>query len=224
MTKPHITLITTEDGSHSLFREDIQETYHSSRGAMGESQYVFIKMGLDYLLENLGLKMIKIFEVGMGTGLNVLLSAQFAEKHAVAIDFHSIEPFPIDQDIYLNLNYGAGESSKRLLQQIHTGSWEKKQLLNDSFALTKHEITLESYTKDQDFDMIFFDAFAPSKQPEVWSLDNIKKCHDLLKSEGILTTYCAQGQFKRNLKEAGFELEVLQGAMGKKEMVRATKR
>ena len=116
------------------------------------------------------------------------------------------------------------ENAKLLLQQIHACLWEEKQVLNDSFALTKYETTLESYTKDQDFDIIFFDAFAPSKQPEVWSLDNIKKCHDLLKSEGILTTYCAQGQFKRNLKEAGFEIEALPGAMGKKQMVRAKKK
>ena len=105
MTKPTIKLITTEDGSHSLLREDIDETYHSSRGAVGESEYVFLKMGLEYVLANQKDK-IKVFEVGMGTGLNVLLSAQFAAANGVLIDFQTIEPIPIEPEIYSQLNYG----------------------------------------------------------------------------------------------------------------------
>ena len=128
MTKPNIKLITTEDGSHSLFREDINETYHSSRGAVGESEYVFLKMGLEYLISEKKDK-IKVFEVGMGTGLNVLLSAQFASHNQVAIDFHTIEPLPIQQEIYSQLNYGAEDSAKLILQQIHTCPWEEKQIL-----------------------------------------------------------------------------------------------
>lgn len=223
MTKPTIKLITTEDGSHSLLREDIQETYHSSRGAMGESQYVFIKIGLEYLLD-LGLKTIKVLEVGMGTGLNVLLSAQFAEERAVAIDFHTIEPIPVEPEIYTQLNYGSDEQSKDQLLKIHQATWGNRNALGAFFHLTKNETTLESFGGERNFDIIFFDAFAPSKQPEVWSLENIQKCYELLKEGGILTTYCAQGQFKRNLKEVGFEIAILPGALGKKEMVRATKR
>jgi tRNA U34 5-methylaminomethyl-2-thiouridine-forming methyltransferase MnmC len=224
MTNPTMKLITTEDGSHSLFREDIQETYHSSHGARSESQYVFIKMGLEDIVSLLAPKSIKVFEVGLGTGLNVLLSAQFAEANGIAMDFHSVEPIPVPKEIYQQLNYGRDACENELLLKIHDCPWHSSQHISDSFALTKYKTTLESFNGANDFDIIFFDAFAPSKQPEVWSIENIKKCAEILKSGGILTTYCAQGQFKRNLKEAGFEIEILPGALGKKEMVRARKK
>ncbi len=223
MKQHSIKLITTEDGSHSLLREDIHETYHSFRGALSESQYVFIQMGLEYLKAS-GSNSIKVFEVGLGTGLNVLLSAQFAETNNLPIDFHSVEPIPVPEEIYKELNYGQNEAGKSLLLEIHRCDWQESHRITDTLQLAKYETTLEVFDDASDFDIIFFDAFAPSKQPEVWSIDNIRKCYGLLKTGGILTTYCAQGQFKRNLKEAGFEIEILPGALGKKEMVRAIKR
>lgn len=237
-----IRIITTEDGSHSLFDQDLNETYHSTRGARGESMHVFIKEGLEHLLSQNSLEEVRILEVGLGTGLNAFLTAQFAEENQQHIHFTSLEPFPIGKDIYENLNYHESEQERALLLKIHQSDWEKEVVLSDHFTLHKTTSKLEhlktsttpnpttltpsnlnTLTLSQQVKLIYFDAFAPSKQPEVWSLDNLKKCYELLESGGSLTTYCAQGQFKRNLVEAGFEVETLQGAMGKKEMVRGRK-
>ncbi|MEO9475549.1 MAG: tRNA (5-methylaminomethyl-2-thiouridine)(34)-methyltransferase MnmD [Cyclobacteriaceae bacterium] len=223
MSKPIIKIITTEDGSHSLLREDLNETYHSFHGARGESEHVFVKMGLEYLRSEKGRTEIDVFEVGLGTGLNALLTLIFAEAHNINIDYHTIEPIPVSPEIYAKLNYGADEHTETLFQKIHAAAWEAPVRLTDEFEITKYKIGLESINTSKKFDIIYFDAFAPSKQPEMWSLENIQKCFALLKSGGILTTYCAQGQFKRNLKAAGFEIESLTGALGKKEMVRAVK-
>ncbi|GAB4248393.1 MAG: tRNA (5-methylaminomethyl-2-thiouridine)(34)-methyltransferase MnmD [Ekhidna sp.] len=218
-----IKIITTEDGSHSLFDEELNETYHSTRGAMGESQHVFIREGLAHWLSKNETDEVRILEVGLGTGLNAFLAAQFADEHKQKIHFTSLEPFPIKKEIYEHLNYHRNESEKSLLLKIHHSSWEAEADISPAFKLHKTATKLEHFNSSKPFDIVFFDAFAPSKQLEVWSLENIQKCHSHLENGGILTTYCAQGQFKRNLAEVGFEVETLQGAMGKKEMVRAIK-
>lgn len=226
MSDPVLKLITTEDGSHSLLREDLDETYHSSHGARGESEHVFIQMGLEFLREQKEKSEAKVFEVGLGTGLNAFLAALFGIEKKIVVDFHSIEPIPIPKEIYSNLNFGYDEDSKSLLNHIHQSEWGSKIKINDHFSLTKYEITLEQLSINEHagtFDAIFFDAFAPSKQPEVWALENIQKCYDLLRPDGILTCYSAQGQFKRDLKAVGFQVDGLPGAMGKREMIRATK-
>lgn len=219
-----IKIITTEDGSHSLFDEKLNETYHSTRGARGESMHVFIKEGLEHWCSQYKAEEIRILEIGLGTGLNAFLTAQFANTHKKKIYFTSLEPFPIGKEVYENLNYHQSTSEKELLIHIHEAKWEKEVEISQNFNLNKSTSKLENFTTSKHFNIVYFDAFAPSKQPEVWSLENLKKCFSLLSKGGILTTYCAQGQFKRNLAEAGFQVETLQGAMGKKEMVRGLKR
>ncbi len=216
-------IITTEDGSHSLYDEELNETYHSTRGARGESMHVFIREGLQYWLSKNKTDEVKILEVGLGTGLNAFLTALFAEERQQEIHFSSLEPYPVDKEIYEKLNFHQTEDERSLLLKIHSSEWIQGTSLTQKFALFKTQTRLEEFESDESFDIIYFDAFAPSKQPEVWSLDNLKKCYDLLEKGGVLTTYCAQGQFKRNLAEAGFRVETLQGAMGKKEMVRGIK-
>lgn len=213
-----IKIITTEDGSHSLYNEEMNETYHSTKGALGESKYVFIEKGLEYFIQENNPKSINILEIGFGTGLNALLSYQFAKNNNTQINYTTLEPFPLSEEIISGLNY---QFEPSIFKQIHYDIWADEMIIDDIFYFTKHLQKLENFQTVEKFDVIYFDAFAPSKQPEVWSLMNIQKCFNLLNQNGILTTYCSQGQFKRNLKEAGFQIEILQGAMGKKEMVRA---
>lgn len=229
MTQARLKLITTGDGSHSLLREDLNETYHSFHGARSESLHVFIQHGVKYVLEKFPEQQtIHVFEVGFGTGLNAFLSANYAGETGISMHFHTLEPLPVPQRIYEQLNFGSSEAEQKLLQTIHQAEWGKPVSIHEHFYLAKYKRTLEQYDPQsgpgtEKMDVIFYDAFAPSKQAEVWSLDNLQKCYELLKSGGILTTYCAQGQFKRNLAAAGFAVETLKGAMGKKEMVRGIK-
>lgn len=219
-----LKLITTEDGSHSLLREDLNETYHSFHGAMGESQYVFMQQGVDYLLDQKEMGLIRIFEVGFGTGLNAFLAAVYAAGHQVNIDFHTVEPIPVPEELFLQFNYGESASEQGLLQALHRAAWGTRVVISDCFSITKYATTLQDFQTSEKFDVVFFDAFAPSKQAELWDLVHLKKCADLMAAGGVLTTYCAQGQFKRNLAAAGFEVQTLKGAMGKKEMVRGIKK
>ncbi len=215
-----IKIITTEDGSHSLFNEELNETYHSTRGARGESLHVFIQEGLEYWMKSNEAEELKVLEVGLGTGLNVFLTALYANEKNQKIHFTSLEPYPIEKSIYENLNFHQNGRERELLQNIHISEWENDIAIDPYVRLHKSIAPLENFQASQKFQVIFFDAFAPSKQPDVWSLANLEKCFSLLEKGGVLTTYCAQGQFKRNLATAGFEVETLQGAMGKKEMVR----
>ena len=220
-------LIITGDGSHTLFDGHLDETYHSRHGAIRESMHVFIWNGLRHYIGISGKKNIRIFELGLGTGLNALLTAIEAVKYGCRILYSVIEPFPLQPELYRQLNYpellpdtGSGD----LLTEIHSATWDIESQLTTYFTLTKEKVKFEDYLHEANsFDIFYYDAFAPGKQPEVWEPELLKKAFRMLNSAGILVTYCSQGQFKRNLREIGFRVEVLQGPPGKKEMVRAVK-
>ena len=220
-----IKLIETEDGSHSLYVREMNETYHSTHGALTESKHVFLKEGVSFWLMANDPRHINILEVGFGTGLNALMMLDFAKSNPeLTIDFFTLEPFPIGSDLYHQLNFASilnHVNREELLAMHELGDEEKWDL--DNFHFMKTMSKVEDATFKEAYDVVFFDAFAPNKQAEVWGLDVLSKMYQALKPGGILTTYCAQGQFKRNLAAAGFMLKTLEGPPGKKEMVRGTK-
>lgn len=215
-------IIETEDGSHSLFKPSLNETYHSTRGAKEESLHVFIRNGFEKAHEAFPNMPIHILEIGMGTGLNVLLTALLDSP---VIEYTSLEPFPLPNEIWTRLNYPQSEKEKALFNAIHQAMWEMPVALHEHFSLIKKNCPLETYKGEaSSFHLIYFDAFAPNKQAEVWSMENLEKLYTLLAPGGGLSTYCAQGQFRRNLKTIGFEVQALPGPPGKKEMTYAQKR
>ena len=216
-----VRIIRTEDGSQSLYDEKLNETYHSTKGARAESEYVFLKMGLEAMSHQLIVErpQTHVLEIGFGTGLNAWLTWKWAVEKQLPIHFHTLEPFPVSMDMVREMELAADEH----FLNVHEAKWNETTPLDTFFSLEKSTNKLEEVKLTGAYDCIYFDAFAPSKQPEVWSLENLQKCFKALKPDGILTTYCAQGQFKRNLTAVGFEVEVLPGALGKKEMVRGRK-
>ena len=213
-------LVITNDGSHSIFNPEVNETYHSKHGAIVEAEYVFIKNGL--LAENK--KQFSILEVGFGTGLNALLTAQKAQQKKIAINYHGIELYPVPKESYIQLNFTEliGEEKSKLLN-LHECNWEEEHVINKFFKLTKNEIALENYTSKTKFDIIYFDAFSPEKQPELWTAEVFQNMYNLLNEDGFLVTYCAKGVVKRTMKTVGFEIIVLDGPPGKRQMTRANK-
>jgi len=221
-----VRIVTTEDGSHSLYNDQLRESYHSLHGAVQESQHVFIKEGLDYFYSTSNQAGgIHVFEVGFGTGLNAVLSALWATVHHIPTIFFSIESHPLDDELIKKLNYGEFISDKEgLFNTIHRCDWDQPVQINEWFKIEKRCQKIEAADLPSDtFDVLYYDAFAPSRQPEMWTLNLIKKCLDTLKSGGVLVTYCARGQLKRDLRNLGCEVQTLPGPPGKKEMVRAIK-
>jgi tRNA U34 5-methylaminomethyl-2-thiouridine-forming methyltransferase MnmC len=210
-----LKVIETKDGSSSIYLEDLDEHYHSPRGAISESEHVFIEAGLNQIDK----PKIKILEVGFGTGLNALLTLQRANSKIV---YHSLEAYPLSQEITSQINYGEILSGKDIFTQIHAETWDEEYKINyHSFA--KYHTKLLEYNTDIKYNLVYYDAFAPSKQPEMWDIEPLKHIFEIMEEGGIFVTYCAAGQFKRNMKEIGFVLEKLPGANGKKEMTRARK-
>lgn len=221
-----IRLITTDDGSHSLYVPTLNETYHSFHGAVQESRHVFLEMGLKHRVDQ-GLKNVHIFEVGLGTGLNALLTAEFAFKYQTPIQFTSIEAFPVDNNLVEQLNYAShlqAPEAKWWFEIIHKSTWNKDVVVNPFFTLHKVQAKLEEYQAPQNtFDIIYFDAFAPNKQAELWDVKILFEIAQSMQQEGVFVTYCAKGQLKRDLQSIDLKVETLAGPPGKKEMVRATK-
>jgi tRNA U34 5-methylaminomethyl-2-thiouridine-forming methyltransferase MnmC len=221
----NIQLIQTADGSSSLLNVALNETYHSTHGAIQESAHVFIKNGLQFFVEKKHNSSVSVFEVGFGTGLNALLALLFSKEKNIQVDYTSIEAFPIDWETARQLNYPAQLNGvENHFAQLHEVEWNKKIKITDSFSLLKVKTNIQNFDSlVNQFDVIFFDAFAPAKQPEMWELPVLEKVTRSLKSNGVFVTYCAQGQLKRNLKSLGLVVESLPGPPGKREMVRAMK-
>lgn len=221
----YIQLKITGDGSHTLFVPSLNENYHSWHGAYTESAYVFIENGLNYFHQNN--HEINVFELGFGTGLNAILSYQFAIQHSCIIHYTGIELHPVPPEIIQQLNYGRlwkEETLDAIFESMHAAEWNKPKQLDPRFSFTKIQQSMLDYELPPDsFDVVYFDAFAPEKQPELWSVDLLLSLYHSLKRNGVLVTYCAKGQFKRNLKSVGFEVQTLPGPPGKREMVRAIK-
>ncbi len=213
-------VIITGDGSSSIFIPELNEHYHSSHGAIQEAEHVFIKHGIQQVKK----KSVTIFELGFGTGLNALLTALFAEKHKIHVTYHSIEAFPVEKALLKQLNYSELlEDTNDTLKTIHAAAWETDVAISEYFTLRKIEAKIEDFEIEQGIDLIYFDAFGPRAQAELWDIAILEKMYNALNEDGVLVTYCAQGQFKRDLKSLGFSVESLPGPPGKREMTRAIK-
>jgi tRNA U34 5-methylaminomethyl-2-thiouridine-forming methyltransferase MnmC len=217
-----VQIITTSDGSHSLINTDLQETYHSVHGAIQESKHVFINAGFTFWADRNPGKKVRILEMGFGTGLNALLTLLECGRTATSVHYESWEMLPLELPVVRQLNYGSVLDSPREFLKLHEVPWEQPSLISPGFTLHKHEGDIQHVSwSDASFDIIFYDAFAPGKQPYLWSTDLLRKITNTLVPGGVWVTYCAKGQVKRDLRSFGLTVETLPGAPGKKEMIRA---
>ncbi len=220
-------IFVTQDGSHSITASRFGVSYHSKYGAITESRHVFIQAGLYPLLLNSPTK-ISILEMGFGTGLNALLTYHETANRQVEVYYEAIEGFPISILASQNLNYPQliekrDAELNAVFAQMHQILWEQETTLAPHFILKKRLGNLEELQFEPRFDLIYFDAFAPSAQPELWTAPVMQKMYDALKPGGVLVTYCAKGEFKRTLKSVGFVVERMPGPPGKREMTKAIK-
>ena len=212
----------TADGSYTLYVPELDEHYHSVKGALTESQHIFIDMGLKHspVMDP------RILEIGLGTGLNCILTLLEANKSRRHIHYTGIECFPLNEEIVRKLDYPSiiGKEHETNYFAIHQAPWEEDADLSEWFTLHKIEGDFTCHIFEQGYDIIYFDAFAPEKQPEMWEQSLFDHLYQVLNEGGILTTYCAKGVVRRMLQAAGFTVERLPGPPGgKREILRATK-
>lgn len=213
----------TGDGSLTLFLPEMNEQYHSLNGALTESEHVFIDKGYNFHSSPIPV----VFEVGFGTGLNCLLTAHQAQLQQRKTFYITIEKFPVDRKLIKTLNYGSliqGEGSL-LFKKIHDCSWNIPVEISSWFTLLKlnNDFTTQNWFFPKKCDIIYFDAFGPDKQPEMWAGEIFARLFENLSDDGVLVTYSAKGEVRRRLLNAGFYVEKLPGPAGKKEMLRGIK-
>ncbi len=218
-----IEIRKTKDGSHTLFVPELNEHYHSSFGAVQESLHVFIHAGLHYF--NKPKQRLSIFEAGFGTGLNALLTLQFmADK---SIKYTSVEAYPVDDETILKLNYPElcdFADAGQIFSKLHQARWDVDTKITSEFVLKKIRADIRSMVLPKnEFDLIYYDAFAPNVQPELWTEEIFAKLFSAMSPGGILVTYSSKGLVKQNLRKSGFEVQRLTGPPGKRHILRASK-
>lgn len=227
-------LISTDDGSVTIYIPEWNESYHSKHGAVREAVHVFIKNGLEKI--DLGNK-ISILEIGFGTGLNCLITFLKSLSKQTQVNYTGLEKYPVSSEEYLRLNYAQIMQNENLVSQISSkeseknylkimdSDWEDFQLISQNFNLKKVQTDFFEFDYPKEtFDLVYFDAFGARVQPELWENELFEKVSSSMKKNGLLTTYSSKGSVRRNLKELGFEVEKLAGPPGKREMINAIKK
>lgn len=213
----------TSDGSHTIAVPEMDVTYHSKHGAIQESKHVFIEAGLKYQMEK-SEGTFNLLEMGFGTGLNALLTV--LENSARQIRYESLEAFPLEPELTGRLNYGEllpQKNAGNLLKQLHEANWNEWVSITDYFQLCKRNQRLDEFQSEKLVDLIYYDAFAPTAQPALWTASIFRKLYGWMKPTGILVTYCSKGDVRRAMVAAGLQVEKIPGPPGKREMVRAIK-
>jgi tRNA U34 5-methylaminomethyl-2-thiouridine-forming methyltransferase MnmC len=214
-------LTITSDGSHTIYVPELDEHYHSVHGAVQESVFIFVNNGFEFCKAN----PVSVLEIGFGTGLNALLTAIRTASGKREVNYTSVEKYPVDSKIISSLNHHefAGENGREIFNLIHSSPWNISVNICNNFKLKKIET---DFTKEQltgRYDLIYFDAFGPDKQPEMWTSKMFAGISDVTNKNGIFVTYSAKGDVKRNLKTCGFDVTLLPGPPGKRQMIRAVK-
>jgi tRNA U34 5-methylaminomethyl-2-thiouridine-forming methyltransferase MnmC len=219
-----IQIINTSEGSHTIYLPEINEQYHSVNGAITESEYVYIDKGYRFFKG----EHPKVFEVGFGTGLNCLLTALQTEKDKRPTFYISIEKYPLEKNITSQLNFGQliSVEAQHIFEKIHNCKWNDVEFISENFSLLKIKADLIDYnlTQIENCNVIYFDAFGPDKQPEMWTPLIFNKISSLTAAGGVLVTYSAKGDVRRELATSGFEMERLPGPPGKIHMLRGIKK
>lgn len=228
MTVQYPELQATEDGSLTLYTPRFGEHYHSTHGAVQESRHIYTGLALEGRLATWHQdkeRPLRLFEVGLGTGLNALLTALIADKEQIPIHYTSIEKYPLAEEVFHHLSYEdiVGEGSDVLLCRLHESPWGEDVSITPFFTLHKVLGDLTDYTFPQALDVVYYDAFSPEAQPELWEERLFLSLYDAMNCQATLATYCAKGVVRRALQQAGFSVERLPGPPGKREVLRAVK-
>ncbi|MDX1905687.1 MAG: tRNA (5-methylaminomethyl-2-thiouridine)(34)-methyltransferase MnmD [Bacteroidia bacterium] len=208
--------VITGDGSQTLFSTQFQAHYHSIHGAVQESLHVFIRMGWEALpaMED----PVYILEMGLGTGLNAWLTSQHAQR---AVYYHAVETHPVPAEVYTGLSYTTDATGQAQFEHIHLAPWEEPTEIRPGFVLLKHQQPLQTFRPEAPFHLVYYDAFAPDTQPELWTAETLAHVRSLMCTGGVWVSYCAKGVVRRTLQAVGFRVERCPGPPGKHEMLRA---
>ena len=212
-------IIRTKDGSNTLASKFLDEHYHSTHGAITEAKHVYIESGF----KQCSGKEISILEMGFGTGLNTFLTYCTAES-GLKIEYDTIESEPVELDLVCKLNYLTDLNQQNLMpifEKLHRCAWNKKIIIDQNFHFTKWNNRIQDIELNKKYDLVYYDAFGPRVQPELWKNYIFSKIYAALNDGGLLVTYCANGQFKRDLKAIGFDVKSVPGPPGKREITQA---
>lgn len=222
-----LTILPTLDGSLTFYNQTIHQSYHSVNGALQEARHVFLENGLFRYLHMLPVSQINILEVGFGAGLNFMVTADYCESKGINLNYTGLEPYPIERSLMIESHYNKWINHQKIwnnfIADYSDTAHETDLQLSELVKLSFNKISLSDYKSDQKFDLIYYDAFAPATQPELWEKPSISHALSLLAPDGLFISYSITGNLKRILRAEGFVVEKPKGAAGKREMVRAYK-
>lgn len=212
---------SSRDGSQTLYSTSFGQHYHSMHGALAESEHVFIKEGLN----RLDRAKLKVLEFGFGSGLNALLTLRESIARKIKIEYIGLELHPVPAEVWSSMNYNEGEFAdlSNAFTELHESAWEVQVEIHPLFQLLKRNVDMTSCDLDDGLDLVYFDAFGPGTQPELWTKQIFARIYDAMSSGGVLTTYSCKGDVRRSMMALGFNVAQVGGPPGKRSMLVAIK-
>lgn len=211
----------TNDGSTTVMIQGLKVSYHSMHGAVQESEHIFINSGLRYAMETFRSGDLHIFEMGFGTGLNAVLTTAMAEKHQRTLRYNTIEKYPLTLEETSQLNFNQEENLQSLLMEMHECEYDTELQLSPYFYFKKERKDLLDWKPEGKFELLYFDAFAPLSQPELWTENVFRKLYHATAPGGALLTYCSKSSARKAMTAAGWQVFKISGPFGKRDIVRA---
>ena len=219
-------LLITKDGSHTLYAPELQDHYHSTFGAVQESTHIYIERA--FRACRLDKDKVNVLEIGLGTGLNAFLTWQESLKQEIYLEYHALEPYPLNISIAEQLNYidfVQAEGAKAAFYKMHKAEWGTSIDVSKYMTLVKRDLKVQDARLELEyFDVVYFDAFGPEAQPELWTEKVFRKIFDSMVPGAVMCTFSSKGDVKRAIKSAGFNLELIDGPPGKRTITRAWKK
>ncbi len=216
------TIEVTDDGSATLFVPALNEHYHSVKGALTEAEHIYRDCAFVHRSRFGTGERLRLLEVGFGTGLNACVTAMVADEYH-PVHYISLEKYPVDNNILKALQYD-NLLDDGLMHAIHEAPWDETVSVTPYFTLEKKRADYLSDPLPSSIDVVYFDAFAPEKQPEMWTPDAFHRLVEVMNEGAVITTYCAKGEVRRLLASLGLVMERISGPVGgKREILRGTR-
>ncbi len=246
----HEALRVTGDGSRTLFDEAAGQTLHSEHGAVAEARHVYLE-GSGVAMQLAQGEVVTVFEVGLGAGLNLLLTLDLAVRHGATLHYRAVERAWLDPSEVAALGWGAHLHDPSLvawflafLEEMRsvTVGWEPSRepvawtrelpgggTLTVAYGDAVDEAGLprgavRDLLAPASVDAVYHDAFSPAANPRLWEAGFLRACAGALRPGGAWSSYSVAGFVRRALDDAGLEVEKRPGPPGGKREVLVARR
>ncbi len=204
------TMVESEDGSYTAYSKEYEEHYHSTKdGALHESLVKHVIPAFSALDDK---DELNILDICFGLGFNTLATLYHMKKNNINKKVHIYSP-ELDGALIASLESFTYPEEFEGFEPIISALVRDGHYEDENFSVELYVGDARAYIQKLDikFDIIYQDAFSPSVNPILWTKEYFARCVELLKEDGVITTYSIAFKIRRAMFENGLQLYLNEG-------------